>query len=346
MAIEETLMEIEALRRQLTEAGPMRTEAEAKLWKKFRLEWNYNSNHIEGNTLTYSETLLLLLFDKTTGDHEMREYEEMQAHDVAIHQIREWAGDKERPITETDIRNLNKTILVKPFWKEAITLDGQATRRQIKVGEYKEQPNSVRLKNGEIFEYASPDETPRLMGELMEWYRENAEESPVILAAEFHYRLVRIHPFDDGNGRVCRLLMNYILMRAGLPPIVIKSADKERYITALNKADVGDREAFHQYFGEQVLWSLKLAGKAARGESVEEEDDIDKEIKLFVKSYSPSQIHSVPKSIDIIKKIIIESISGLFQIIDSKLSPLKSLFFGQNTVIELHITQQSESTND
>ena len=72
-----------------------------KLNKKFRLEFNYNSNHLEGNTLTYSETKLLLFFDKTDGSHELRELEEMKAHDVAYKIIQDWAKNTKHPLTET-----------------------------------------------------------------------------------------------------------------------------------------------------------------------------------------------------------------------------------------------------
>jgi len=114
--------------------------------------------------LTYSETELLLIFDKTTGNHELREYEEMKAHDVAFELIKEWAADPERSLSEAELRNLHKILLVRPFWKDALTLNGQWTKRKIQVGTYKEQPNSVQLQNGEIFHYASPEETPILMG--------------------------------------------------------------------------------------------------------------------------------------------------------------------------------------
>src|ERR1051325_8533016 len=73
-------------------AQPLKAEDEQRLWDKFRLEWNYNSNHIEGNTLTYGETELLLFQGQTTGTHTIREYEEMKAHDVAIAHVRELAS--------------------------------------------------------------------------------------------------------------------------------------------------------------------------------------------------------------------------------------------------------------
>ncbi|NTW34354.1 MAG: Fic family protein [Bacteroidetes bacterium] len=281
MTFQQNIGKINILKDEWDKLQPISKENNNILWRKFRLEWNYNSNHIEGNTLTYGETELLLIFDKTTGDHEKREYDEMQAHDAAIHLIKEWASDNTRDITETDIRSLNKLILVKPFWKEAITYDGQPTRRLIKVGEYKEHPNSVRLKTGEIFDFASPEETPRLMKELMDWYKKNINEHPVILASEMHYRFIRIHPFDDGNGRIARLIVNYILMKNDYPPVIVKSIEKEKYFTALQKADAGDIEGFHNYMANQLIWSFEIAIKAAKGESIEEPGDLDKKVELL-----------------------------------------------------------------
>lgn len=278
------LDKIDMLANELQSLLPMKPEFEQRLNKKIRLEFNYNSNHIEGNTLTYGETELLLIFDKTTGNHELREYEEMKAHDVAFEMIKEWAKDTERPLNEADLKNLHQVLLVRPFWKEAITPDGQPTRRLIEVGNYKKYPNSVRLQNGEIFHYVSPENTPMQMGELMDWYRaEEAIIHPVTLAAMLHYKFVCIHPFDDGNGRISRLLMNYVLLKNNLPPVIIKSADKKNYLFALNRADTGDYEAFILYIAEQLMWSLEMAIKAAKGEPLDEQGDLDKKIALLEK---------------------------------------------------------------
>lgn len=165
------LRQADALKSELEDLSPLKESDEQRLWQKLRLEWNWNSNHLEGNTLTYGETMLLLVQGKTTGDHEIREFEEMQAHDLALNLIRQWANDSERPLSESDIRELNRIILVKPFYKEAITNEGQPTRRKIKIGEYKQFPNHVRLENGVIFRYAEPGEVPAKMKELLDWYR-------------------------------------------------------------------------------------------------------------------------------------------------------------------------------
>ena len=117
--MQKILQHIESLTAKLVAMQPLSAENNERLQKKLRLEFNYNSNHIEGNTLTYGETELLLIFEKTNGNHEIREYEEMQSHDAAFKLIKEWAGEKGRPLSEADIKNINKLILVKPFWKEA-----------------------------------------------------------------------------------------------------------------------------------------------------------------------------------------------------------------------------------
>ena len=306
---------IEDLAKEIKTLSPINDNNLRKLNKKFRLEFNYNSNHLEGNTLTYSETELLLFFDKTDGSHELRELEEMKAHDVAYKIIQDWAKDIEHPLTETYIKQLNEIILVRPFWKEAITADGQATRRQIKVGQYKEYPNSVRLQNGEMFEYASPTDTPIKMNELIQWYNAEIEKDelhPIALAALLHYRFVLIHPFDDGNGRISRLLMNYVLIKNGLPPIIIKTTEKNKYLNALNQADVGNIEAFVKYIGEQLIWSLELTIKATKGESIEEIDDYEKEIAIWKKQVTAKKVNSVHRNDKLIYELYQSGFAEMF----------------------------------
>jgi Fic family protein len=284
--MESNIKLIDSLMAELQALLPMKPEFQREYDKKIRLEFNYNSNHIEGNTLTYGETELLLIFDKTTGNHELREYEEMKSHDVAFEMIKEWAVDIERPLTEAAIKNLHELLLVRPFWKEAITDDGQPTRRQIKIGAYKEFSNTVRLQNGELFYYATPADTPALMGELIAWYRDEEEKAqlhPVEFAALLHYKFVQIHPFDDGNGRLSRLLMNYVLIRNNYPPVIIKSENKKDYLFALSQADSGDIIAFVNFIAKQQLHSLALKIKAAKGISLEEESDLDKKISILKK---------------------------------------------------------------
>lgn len=320
---------------QLQSLLPMKSEYQQKLDKKFRLEFNYNSNHIEGNTLTYGETELLLIFGQTKGNHEIREYDEMKAHNVAFELVKDWASDKEHQLTETDIKNLNQIILVEPFWKDAITPDGQTVKRLIKIGNYKEYPNSVRLQNGEIFEYASPMETPIEMGDLIQWYRaeeEKKELHPVELAALLHYRFGRIHPFDDGNGRISRLLINYVLLKNDLPPVIIKSEDKKNYLSALHQADAGYIDEFVNYIAVQFIWSLEISIKAAKGESIDEPGDFEKRLGQLKKKHRVKEVR-VEKSSDAILGSIDKAIQPLIAVISAKMGPFRSFFKNKNEII-------------
>ncbi|MEO7174225.1 MAG: Fic family protein [Saprospiraceae bacterium] len=297
--------------------------------KKFRLEFSYNSNHLEGNTLTFSDTQKLLLQDYAVKDHSLRELEEMKGHDIAYSMIRLWAKDKERPLTELALKELNQLILVRPFWKDAITPDGQKTRRLIKVGDYKESPNSVRLENGEIFDYSAVIDTPIEMRGLMQWYREEGLSlHPCKLAAMLHYKFVRIHPFDDGNGRVSRLLMNYVLLNNDLPPIIIKSTDKRRYLAYLRLADIGEIDPFIDYISDQLIWSLEKSILAAKGLEIEDPDDLDKELDLLNRELDFISFDAVKASPKVIADTIESTILPLFQMIESKCSKLVDKFFG------------------
>lgn len=303
MNIASTYAKADTLLTDLRELLPMKREFLDKYWHKLRIEWNFNSNHIEGNTLTYGETELLLKFGRTSGDHTKREYDEMGAHDTAVSVIRNWAKE-DREITESDIRDLNRIILVKPYWKDALTYDGQPTRREVLVGEYKQQPNSVKLANGEMFHYSSPEDVPAQMQELFKWYRES-DQHPIEQAADFHYQFIRIHPFDDGNGRIARLLVNYTLMKHGYQPLIIKSKEKNQYLAALQKADTGDLNAFRVFIAQHVIQAIDLAIRAAKGEDIEEQDDFKKEIQLLKRkasikgvSKSPKYIYAAYKSIE------------------------------------------------
>ncbi len=277
------LAEATSLRAELDKFRPLDAVIEARILQKFRLDWNYHSNRIEGNKLTYGETKALILFNLTAKGKPLQDHLETFGHDEAI----KWLIDivkSETEITETFIRQLHELILKEPYQKSAITPNGQKGFRRIKIGAYKTEPNHVITKTGETFYFATPEETPAKMHDLMLWYREKRAEnsiSPILLAAEFHYKFIRIHPFDDGNGRMARLLMNFILMQSGFPPAIIKTEDKENYYAALQQADAGILEPFVEYIAENVIRSLELMLKGAKGESIEDPDDLDKEIALL-----------------------------------------------------------------
>ena len=170
----------------------------------------------------------------------MKEFEEMKASNVGLKMMTEVAKEK-LPLTETFIRQLHHTLLREDYTVYTSLPGGMQSSYVVHAGSYKTRPNSVITRYGDRFEYASPEETPALMNDLVNWYNE-AEKSgkytPIELAALFHYRYIRIHPFEDGNGRIARLMVNYILSRHGWPMIVVRNKDKQAYIEALHQSDV------------------------------------------------------------------------------------------------------------
>lgn len=277
---------------------PISQDIQNTIDQKFMLEFNYNSNHLEGNTLTYGQTELLLMFGKVVENANMRDLEEMKASNVGLQMVKEAAQDKNQPLSEYFIRVLHKTLLREDYTVYRKLSCGTQTSYIVHAGQYKTRPNSVKTATGEIFEYASPEETPALMKDLIEWY--NIEEqagvlSPIELAALFHYRYIRIHPFEDGNGRIARLLVNFILLRAGYPMIIVRTDDKDSYLNALNRSDINvgmvpsdgakaeleDIQPFVDYINGCMERAISIRIKAAKGESIEEKDDMRKRLQLL-----------------------------------------------------------------
>lgn len=276
---------------------PLREEDEQRLRRKFMLEFNYNSNHLEGNTLTYGQTEMLLLFGKVADAANMKDLEDMKASNVALNMVVDQVR-KGYPLTETFVRQLHETLLREDYTVYRSLPGGQQTSYTIHAGKYKTRPNSVITQTGERFDYASPEETPALMADLVNWYREEeqkAELSSIELASLFHYRYIRIHPFEDGNGRIARLLVNYILLEHDFPMIVVKSADKDNYLNALSKCDgmvgtapsegahasINQIEPFVEYMTKCLERALATCIKAAKGQSIEEDEDFVKELRLL-----------------------------------------------------------------
>lgn len=223
------------------ELQPLSERDRERLSRRFTIEFNYNSNHIEGNTLTYGQTELLLLFGKVVGEADVKDVQDMTASNVSLKMMKTETVTKETPLTQSFIRTLHHTLLREDYTVYRMLPGGVQTSYVIHAGQYKTRPNSVITRYGDRFDYASPEETPALMTDLVDWY--NKEEragklSPVELAALFHYRYIRIHPFEDGNGRIARLLVNYILARHDYPMIVVRSRKKQEYLEALHQADL------------------------------------------------------------------------------------------------------------
>jgi len=185
------------------------------------LELTYTSNAIEGNTLTAAETTLVVEHGITIGGKPLRDHLEAIDHYDAIRWVRQTArpGDA---VTEMDVRTLHRLVMLRS------DPDG--------AGRYADQGRYV-LTDGGRYAFPSPAEVPALMGDLMAWLRDALDTPATAMAA--HRRLVGIHPFNDGNGRTARLLMNLVLIRGGYPPVAVRPQDRPGYIAALQAEDGG-----------------------------------------------------------------------------------------------------------
>jgi Fic family protein len=185
------------------------------------LELTYTSNAIEGNTLSAAETALVIEQGITIGGKPLKDHLEAIDHYEAIGFVRAIARQKE-PLTEADVRNLHRLVLRRSDPESA--------------GRYADRGRYVLTDTGR-HTFPSPAEIPALMGGLAAWLGRAPDTPQTAFTA--HRRLVEIHPFNDGNGRTARLLMNLILLRAGYLPIAVRPEDRPAYIRALQTAQAG-----------------------------------------------------------------------------------------------------------
>lgn len=220
---------------------PLNWNVVENLKKFFDVELTYNSNAIEGNTLTITETKVILEDGITIGKGKsLREHLEVINHKEAIDYIEDIVS-KDMDISERVMKDLHYIILKSIDNKNA--------------GEYR---SSNVLISGSAHRLVEHFLVQERMRELIQWYSENKDKlHPIELAAEFHFKYVYIHPFIDGNGRSARLLMNLILMRNGYPITVIKTDNRDEYMRALEKASTtGDINEFVAIVAEAVNISL------------------------------------------------------------------------------------------
>ncbi|MES2765235.1 MAG: Fic family protein [Bacteroidota bacterium] len=348
MDVVEIIERIDFLKTQIDELRPISPDILNRINRKFRFDWSYHSSNIEGNSLTYGETKAFLLHGLTAGGKPFRDHLEIRGHNEAILELEDIVSNN-KPISELVIRQLHQMIFgIEPYNDEAFTPDGKNTHRTIYPGRYKSQPNYVTTTTGEQIDFTSPEDTAPKMQELIEWLRNELlkkEIHPLTLAATFHYRFIMIHPFDDGNGRIARLLMNLILMMNNFLPAIIHTEDKVNYLRALQQANIGDLDSFVIYLGEQLIRSLELFLKGAYGENIEDLDEVDKKIALFkAKLKKPEEgIKHTRRSEEAILHVVENSVIPLFKTTIQKLSHFDELFFEKNIAIAI---KKSSNTND
>lgn len=219
---------VQAKKAELDRLRPLSGRTLSALADWYDVELTYTSNAIEGNTLTRSETAIVLEKGITIGGKPLKDHLEALGHKDALQYVRALADRAER-LRETDVREIHRLVMgrVDPY----------------EAGRYSQHQRMIA---GSTVMLPSPAEIPPLMGDFAQWLA----GSPALPQTAFtaHARLVTIHPFDDGNGRTARLLMNLLLFKAGYPPVVIGPEHRPAYIGSLQALQVVEDEQPYQAF--------------------------------------------------------------------------------------------------
>jgi Fic family protein len=235
------LNSIEGKKRELDKLRPLPPAIVNKLHDQFIIEWTYNSNAIEGNTLSLRETELVLTRGLTIGNKSLKEHFEAINHKEGIELLEAFIKKKEN-LSAGFIQLIHKIILKNIDDSQA----GIFRKTNVRIlGAVHIPPDASKIK--------------RLMDEFLGWYHANEFTlAPPELAAWVQYKFVCIHPFVDGNGRTARLLMNFVLLRNGYPPAVILDLDRKKYYRVLRQADLDRPTEYLNFIGRSIERSLAI----------------------------------------------------------------------------------------
>lgn len=232
------LSEIDKLQEEINSYRPLPASTLKQLKEYYRVGMTYASNALEGNSLTETETKVILEDGITIGGKPIKDYYEALGHSEAYDYIYTLAKDKS--ITEEDIKKLHK------FFYHRID--------ETKAGKYRKEKVFI---SGSKYPMPGPDKVPELMKEFIAKVKDLEKKShPVEYCALAHKEIVFIHPFIDGNGRVARLAMNLILLQKGYCIAIIPPILRRDYIQALEKAHTDDKE-FKEFIARTVRETQK-----------------------------------------------------------------------------------------
>jgi Fic family protein len=269
MQLSEQIANIDRLKGWLDSFRPLPAGAVRELKQRYDVRFTYQSNAIEGNTLSQSETELVLSKGITIGGKTLGEHLEVVGHKEAIDYI-ETLSRAETKIGEWEIRQIHSLVMRKITPAEA--------------GRYRQL--DVRAA-GTGYVYPPHYLLPGLMDEFVQWMQSaQTQAHPVLYASEAHYRFVSIHPFADGNGRTGRLLMNLLLLKSGFPIVSISNESRKDYINALSAAQQsqGDLVLLFSLVSEMAIAALieTLSVVASAAESKTKGQPFYREVVAFL----------------------------------------------------------------
>jgi len=209
---------IDEKKEKINSHRPFSNSIKMQLEDQLVIEWTYNSNAIEGNTLTLSETKVVLESGITIKGKSLKDYLEIINHKEAINFIEELVL-KDAELTEYNIKSIHYLVLNEIDSKNA----GKYREENVFISDAKHIP-PIYLN------------VPFEMQKLIDRYKSWSNLYPIVRACYLHGKFLKIHPFVDGNGRTARLLLNFELMKNGYPPVVIKNDNKVEYYDSLDKA--------------------------------------------------------------------------------------------------------------
>ncbi len=236
--LHELLQKADSYKQKISSARPLAKEELKSLDNYFRIGFTYSSNALEGNTLTISETKILLEDGLTVGGRPLKDCYEAVGHGAAYDFMLSLARQQDMNITEDTIRKLHRLFYQKIDAEQA----GQYRSIQVYI-------------SGTEYIPPSAEDVPQLMKHLAEQIHfSHSVLHPIELAAMAHKRLVDIHPFVNGNGRTARLLMNLILVNTGYGVVSIPPIWRNDYINALSiSRRRNDMEPFSKLIAECVI---------------------------------------------------------------------------------------------
>ena len=229
------LEKIYSLKRELNSRRSLSQSEIKRIRENYVIKNTYNSNAIEGNTLTEMETRVILETGITVAKKTLREHLEVKNHAEALDFIEDL---KNTPLSEYDIKSIHTIIL-----------DGID---RLNAGRYR--TNNVEI-GGATHPVTPSYLIPEQMNDLLNWY--HSEEITLNKIIEFTCRFINIHPFIDRNGRASRLLTNLELLKLGYPPITILTIDRLEYYQILDKSYYGDYIPAYDFFYDHIIKSLE-----------------------------------------------------------------------------------------